>query len=496
MITRVPFHPVADIFPMMDESEYAGLVADIKANGLREPIWLHSGKIIDGRNRYRACCDLNIEPTFRTWDGEGSLVAFVVSLNLHRRHLTASQRAIVALDVEKLQAEEAKERQRAAGKQHGGDKRSAAAKVASLPKQLTPGQKAVVAMAVEEEMSKGNDMDRLEARLPQADPSAKPRRDPQARDEAAKLVGVGARYVSDAKKIQQQAPELLEKVKSGELTLPQARLEVKRQEKRKELEEKAKAAEEVIGNTPSPWEIRVGDCVEQLAKIETGTARLVFADPPYNIGIDYGEGEDADRMPPEEFAAWVAKWARECNRILTPDGSLWVLISDEYAAECCIEMKRAGFTIRNWVKWYEGFGVNCTGKFNRCTRHLFHATKGTAVGVFHADAVSRPSDRQTKYNDARANPAGKILDDCWFDIPRLAGSHNERIDGFPTQLPIALLLRVVACASDPGDLVVDPFNGSGTTGAACIQLQRRYLGIEKNSRFAELATTRLKGLVK
>lgn len=493
MITRVPFHPVADIFPMMDESEYAGLVADIKANGLREPIWLHSGKIIDGRNRYRACCDLNIEPTFRTWDGEGSLVAFVVSLNLHRRHLTASQRAIVALDVEKLQAEEAKERQRAAG----GDRKSENARkaMASIPKQLTPGQRAAVAVAVVEELSKEGEEKSLPAIVPEAISSAKNRSN-ESREQAAKLVGVGARYVSDAKKIQQQAPELLEKVKAGELTLPQARLEVKRQEKRKELEEKAKAAEEVISNTPSPWEIRIGDCVEVMEEIEAGTARLVFADPPYNIGIDYGEGEDADRMPPEEFASWVARWVRECNRILTPDGSLWVLISDEYAAECCIEMRRAGFTIRNWVKWYEGFGVNCTGKFNRCTRHLFHATKDSSTGVFHADAVSRPSDRQTKYNDARANPAGKILDDCWFDIPRLAGSHNERMPDFPTQLPVALLLRVISCASDPGDLVVDPFNGSGTTGAACIQLQRRYLGIEKNPRFAELATTRLKGWVK
>ena len=91
------FHEVANIFPLMQGDEFDALKADIAANGLREPVWLHSdGRIIDGRNRYRACCELSIEPMYRTWDGGGSPVSFVVSLNLHRRHLTESQRAMIA----------------------------------------------------------------------------------------------------------------------------------------------------------------------------------------------------------------------------------------------------------------------------------------------------------------------------------------------------------------------------------------------------------------
>jgi N6-adenosine-specific RNA methylase IME4 len=81
----------------MTDEEFEELKADIAANGLREPIWLHpDGRIIDGRHRYRACCELGLEPPFRTWDGQGSLVGLVVSLNLHRRHLSESQRAMVA----------------------------------------------------------------------------------------------------------------------------------------------------------------------------------------------------------------------------------------------------------------------------------------------------------------------------------------------------------------------------------------------------------------
>ena len=83
------FHPVAEIFPLMQGEQYDKLVQDIRENGLQESIWMHPDeRIIDGRNRYRACLDAGVEPRFRTWEGEGSLIRFIVSLNLHRRHLT------------------------------------------------------------------------------------------------------------------------------------------------------------------------------------------------------------------------------------------------------------------------------------------------------------------------------------------------------------------------------------------------------------------------
>lgn len=105
MSTDLEFHPVADIFPMMSDLEFSGLVDDIKANGLREPVWLHrDGRIIDGRNRYRACRQAGIEPITRTYDGpDGELVRFVISLNLHRRHLDSDQRAVVAARVEEYE---------------------------------------------------------------------------------------------------------------------------------------------------------------------------------------------------------------------------------------------------------------------------------------------------------------------------------------------------------------------------------------------------------
>lgn len=242
------------------------------------------------------------------------------------------------------------------------------------------------------------------------------------------------------------------------------------------------------------WRILHGDCIDILKSVEPGTVRLAFADPPYNQGEDYGAGAKADRLPPGLYLDWCKEWISAVVNILTHDGSFWVLISNEWADEFGCMLRAAGLHRRSWIVWYESFGVNCLNKFNRCSRHLFYMLKDPKEFVFHRDPVTRPSDRQAKYRDRRANPAGKIWDDVWGinpPIPRVAGTFGERIEGFPTQLPLALLAPIVGCASDPGDLVIDPFSGSATTGAACVGSGRRYLGIEKNSTYVDLSKSRL-----
>src|SRR5690606_35363074 len=104
MGTERRFHEVASIFPMMSEEEIESLAKDIEANGQRQPIVLHpeDGSIIDGRNRFMACRKLGREPIAETWDGKGSLVAYVLSLNLERRHLDESQRSMISARVRSL----------------------------------------------------------------------------------------------------------------------------------------------------------------------------------------------------------------------------------------------------------------------------------------------------------------------------------------------------------------------------------------------------------
>jgi len=110
------FHEVAEIFPMMSDAELQDLAADIRSNGLIHSLWTYQGKIIDGRNRYRACLLAEEEPRYQEWSGdEKDLVAFVLSTNLKRRHLDASQRAVIGLAVEKYETVRAKERMQAGG---------------------------------------------------------------------------------------------------------------------------------------------------------------------------------------------------------------------------------------------------------------------------------------------------------------------------------------------------------------------------------------------
>ena len=139
------------------------------------------GRIIDGRNRHRACVELGLEPTFETWNGRGSLVAFVVSLNLHRRHLTPSQCAVVALDILPLLEEEAKVRQ--------GRRTDLAPAGADL---FGDFPQIIAESAVE------------------------------SREQAAAMVGTNRQYVSDAKRIAQDAPEWIDKIRSGEATITEA----------------------------------------------------------------------------------------------------------------------------------------------------------------------------------------------------------------------------------------------------------------------------------
>ena len=155
------FHPVANIFPMMSAEEFNALTADIQEHGQLEPVWTYQGKIIDGRNRYQACHVVGVEPRYREWSGKGNLVAFVVSLNLKRRHLNESQRAMVAAKL--------------ANMPHGGDRRS---------NQVVNSQFEIVTQT-----------------------------------EAAELLNVSEWTVNKAAKVKESAPELVQAVESGKVSV-------------------------------------------------------------------------------------------------------------------------------------------------------------------------------------------------------------------------------------------------------------------------------------
>jgi DNA modification methylase len=256
-------------------------------------------------------------------------------------------------------------------------------------------------------------------------------------------------------------------------------------------------------------EVLQGDCVERLARLPAGFVDLAFADPPFNIGYEYDTYDD--RRAKADYLKWSETWLAAVVRALSPTGSFFVAIGDEYVAELKVRLDQLGLTMRNWIVWHYTFGVNCTKKFNRSHAHVLYYAVDPRRFTFNADAIRVPSARQTTYADRRANPVGKLPDDTWvlrpqeddrfFDatddtwyVPRVCGTFKERGD-HPCQMPIALLERIIRVASNPGDLVFDPFAGSGTTLAAAKKLGRDYLGIELSENYAERVRDRLERVV-
>lgn len=231
------------------------------------------------------------------------------------------------------------------------------------------------------------------------------------------------------------------------------------------------------------------DCVEILRKLPKKSIDLVFADPPYNIGVKYDVYND--NLPREKYLAWCKEWIGLVYDVLKDSGSFYLAIGDEYAAELNLIAKEKGFILRNWIIWYYTFGQNQRKKFNRSHTHIFYFVKDDDKAIFNTDAVRIPSARQLIYNDKRAHPKGKVPDDVW-QFSRVCGTFKERVKGYPCQMPEALLERIIKASSNEGDIVLDPFAGSGTTLAVAKKLNRRYIGIEISKNYCELIEKRLK----
>lgn len=290
-----------------------------------------------------------------------------------------------------------------------------------------------------------------------------------------------------------------------------------------------------------------GDCIKQMNRWKPDSVDLIFADPPYNIGYSYDQYQD--RRDDDEYVQWTCAWIDACARLLKPRGSFYILIGDEYAAETRIHLKKLErehkLLFRNWVIWHYTFGQRCKVKFNRSHAHLFYCVGSEAAELFfrnkasknfvkntpftfNYDAIALPSARQTTYKDKRANPRGKLPDDTWYlrlyptaadwftrpqeaaeatadsDVElfatdsdtwyqsRLCGTFKERQQWHPCQLPEALLERIIRVSSNPGDLVFDPFAGSGTTLAAAQKLERNWTGCELSADYRKKALQRIR----
>lgn len=229
-----------------------------------------------------------------------------------------------------------------------------------------------------------------------------------------------------------------------------------------------------------------------------GGVDLIFADPPFNWNRAYDKWDDS--MPREDFVDFTYQWLDLCINCLSPHGSIWVNIPDDTAAEIVMHLKARGLTMINWCVWHYRFGQNTKKRFINSKVHALYFCKDPNNRTFNEDEILEPSDRATTYADKRTfnkkeGTQGKRLPmDVWYGKfwGRIQGNNKERRPAHDNQIPEVYLERVIRACSSEGDLVMDPFLGSGTTAAVAHELGRRSIGIEYSADNAKSCFNRIK----
>lgn len=232
-----------------------------------------------------------------------------------------------------------------------------------------------------------------------------------------------------------------------------------------------------------------GDCRAVLASLPEESVDLIFADPPYflsNGGITCQSGKmvsvDKGRwdvsLGVEENHEFNRSWLEACQRVLKPNGTIFVSGTRHVIFSVGFAMQQLGFKMLNDIAWFK-----VTPPPNLSCRYFTHSTETILWAA--RDAKSRHC---FNYREMKAENGGKQMLSLWSIRPPL--KVEKRFGRHPTQKPFALLDRIVRAASEPGAMVLDPFSGSGTTGLASALSGRRYMGIELETDYLELAKKR------
>lgn len=251
-------------------------------------------------------------------------------------------------------------------------------------------------------------------------------------------------------------------------------------------------------NDRPPVEIVVGDCLKELRALPSGSAQLVVTSPPYAIGKAYD-----DRLTIEEWTSNQATVIAEAARVMTNTASICWQVGNFVSDGEVIPldsiiiplMRNVGLKMRSRIVWHFGHGLHCRRRLSGRHETVVWATKGDDF-TFNLDAIRVPQKypqkkhyKGPKKGQLSGHPLGKNPGDVW-DIPNVKHNHPEKT-GHPCQFPEALIERLLAALTNKGDLVVDPYAGSGTTGAVTQRLDRRALLIERDPGYAAIARKRL-----
>jgi len=246
-----------------------------------------------------------------------------------------------------------------------------------------------------------------------------------------------------------------------------------------------------------------GDCIEVLKeKVDDNSIDLIFADPPYNLsgnglkwkgnktgGDWFMVNEQWDKMTAPEYLQFTRKWIGACYKKLKPTGSIYIACSYHNIGEVMIVLKQLDFKINNIITWYKVNAMpNMTRRvFTHSTEFVIWAVKGSGW-TFNYEIIKEINPERQK--DGRT----KQMRDFWA-LPLVQG--KERLCGkdgralHPTQKPEEMLKRIILASSNKGDIVLDPFLGSGTTAVVAKKLGRKWIGIEKSKAYVKIAEKRV-----
>jgi len=238
--------------------------------------------------------------------------------------------------------------------------------------------------------------------------------------------------------------------------------------------------------------IHHGDCLELFKNIPDNSVDVTFADPPFNLKKNYSSYRDSLEF--QEYLDWCEMWISEMVRVTKPTGSIFLHNIPKWLTYYATYLNKLSY-FKHWIAWDAPTAP--MGKSLQPAHYgiLFYTKKEKGAKIYE---LRHPHKRDRKlgyllkdYGGKKdgLHPFGPLVSDVWTDIHRI--KHNTKRDPHPCQLPIHLLDRIILMTSDEGDIILDPFSGTGTTAISAKRLGRKYIGFEIDKKYVEISRQKL-----
>lgn len=239
----------------------------------------------------------------------------------------------------------------------------------------------------------------------------------------------------------------------------------------------------------------LGDSLKVLKRMKSQTVDLIFADPPYNIGKDFGNNKDY-WVSAEAYMSWCKEWIDECMRVLKEEGTMYFMTATQFMPYLDVYASEKYHVLSRIVWTYDSSGVQSKKIFGSLYEPILMINKSAKSHYTFNDQdilVETQTGAKRKLMDYRKTPprpynTKKVPGNVW-QFPRVRYKMAE-YENHPTQKPEALLERIILASSHPGEVVLDPFSGSFTTGAVALKYGRKIIGIELNEEFFKIGVRR------